>query len=120
MDAIDHTKIKKLFVLTSGPITPNPSELLGSAAMKELLKQVRNHFDLIIIDTPPVLPVTDSQILANQCDGVILVIKAGVTKKQHVEKTKALLLNAKAKILGTVLNHTKERYQDYYYGDYDV
>lgn len=118
MEAINKTRISNLHVLTSGPITPNPSELLSSKKMKELLSEVRNQFDLIIIDTPPVLLVTDAQILAGQCDGVILVVSHGKTKKQEAEKAKALLLNTKARILGAVLNNTKDNYKDYYYSDY--
>lgn len=117
IEAIHETRIKNLYVLPSGPIPPNPTELLSSASMKEILKHIRSQFELIIIDTPPVLPVTDAQILANQCDGVILVISSGKTKKQHAEKMKALLLNAKAKILGVVLNNTKDHYQNYYYSN---
>ncbi|WP_410489392.1 CpsD/CapB family tyrosine-protein kinase [Bacillus sp. DTU_2020_1000418_1_SI_GHA_SEK_038] len=117
-EAIDNTRINNLYVLTSGPITPNPSELLSSKSMSELLKNIRNQFDFIIIDTPPVLPVTDAQILANQCDGVVLAINYGKTKKQEAEKAKSLLLNAKAKIIGAVLNNTKDHFQDYYYSDY--
>ncbi|WP_082677146.1 CpsD/CapB family tyrosine-protein kinase [Bacillus sp. FJAT-29937] len=117
MEAIKETKINNLYILTSGPITPNPSELLSSKSMGNVLAAIRKEFDFIIIDTPPVLPVTDAQILANQCDGVILVIDHGKTKFEHAEKAKNLLLNVNAKILGAVLNNTKENYNDYYYFD---
>lgn len=114
-DAIQETKVKNLFVLTSGPITPNPSELLGSKSLRTLLAKMREQFDMIIFDTPPLLPVTDAQILANQCDGVILVVHCGKTKIEQAESAKTLLLNVKARILGAVLNNTKRQYKDYYY-----
>lgn len=117
MEAVKETKINNLYILTSGPITPNPSELLSSKSMGNVLAAIRKEFDFIIIDTPPVLPVTDAQILSNQCDGVILVIDHGKTKFEHAEKAKNLLLNVNAKILGVVLNNTKENYNDYYYFD---
>ncbi|MEH7125729.1 CpsD/CapB family tyrosine-protein kinase [Bacillus sp. JJ1773] len=118
-EAIKDTKIRNLYVLTSGPITPNPSELLSSKSMSDLLTAIRKEFDFIIIDTPPILPVTDAQILANQCDGVILVINCGKTKIEHAEKAKTLLLNVKARLLGAVFNNTKDKYNDYYYYDND-
>ncbi|MEH7344115.1 CpsD/CapB family tyrosine-protein kinase [Bacillus sp. JJ1532] len=116
-EAIQETRIKNLYVLTSGPITPSPSELLSSQAMSELLKTISEQFDLVIIDTPPILPVTDAQILANQCDGAILVINCGKTKYEHAEKAKTLLLNVNARLLGAVLNNIKLNYTDYYYYD---
>lgn len=115
IEAIKKTKMNNLYVLTSGPSPPNPSELLSSKSTKNLLAALNKEFDFIIIDTPPVLIVTDAQILANQCDGVVLVINYGKTKIKHAEKAKNLLLNAKAKILGAVINNTKDHYHDYYY-----
>lgn len=117
MEAVKDTKVKNLYVLTSGPIPPNPSELLSSKSMRDLLKAIRKEYDFIIIDTPPILPVTDAQILANQCDGVILVINYGKTKLEHAEKSKTLLLNVKAKLLGAVLNNINGNYEEYYYDE---
>ncbi|QED50202.1 CpsD/CapB family tyrosine-protein kinase [Cytobacillus dafuensis] len=115
IESVQSTHIKNLYVLTSGPVTPNPSELLSSQSMSDLLAEIRRHFDFVIIDTPPILPVTDAQILANQCDGVILVINFGKTKIEQAQKAKSLLLNVKARILGAVLNNTKGKYKEYYY-----
>ncbi|WP_313770678.1 CpsD/CapB family tyrosine-protein kinase [Bacillus sp. S/N-304-OC-R1] len=116
MEAIKETKINNLYVLTSGPLTPNPSELLSSKSLRNLLAVIRKEFDFIIIDTPPILAVTDAQILANQCDGVILVINYGKTKFAQAEKAKNLLMNVNARILGVILNKTKgEHNDDYYY-----
>ncbi len=117
--SIQETDIEHLFVLPTGPIPPNPAELLSSQAMKELLNVALESFDMILIDTPPVLAVTDAQILANQCDGTILVIKSGESPVDAVMKAKELLLSANGKLLGTVLNHKRiqESHYYYYYGN---
>lgn len=114
-EAMTSTEIDHLSVLTSGPIPPNPAELLGSNRMKELLEEVKEEFDIIIFDTPPTLAVTDAQILANICDGVLLVLFSGKTEIEHVQKTKELLLSAKGKLLGAILNHKKSKKTDHYY-----
>ncbi|MBP3041342.1 CpsD/CapB family tyrosine-protein kinase [Bacillaceae bacterium Marseille-Q3522] len=116
VEAIKPTDEEKLFVLPSGPIPPNPSELLGSQVMSDLLTEALKEFDIVLFDTPPVLAVTDAQILANQCDGTILVVNSGKAEKDQVLKTKELLTAAKAKLLGVVLNNKKLREsQNYYY-----
>jgi protein-tyrosine kinase len=118
LPSIQETDIDHLSVLTTGPIPPNPAELLASQAMKDVLAGVEENFDVILIDTPPVLAVTDAQILANQCDGTILVIKSGETHVDAAVKAKELLVAANAKLLGTVLNSKKinESHYYYYYG----
>jgi Mrp family chromosome partitioning ATPase len=83
--------------------------------MKELLHQDLQSFDVVLIDTPPVLAVTDAQILANQCDGTILVIKSGETPVDAAVKSKELLAAANAKLLGTVLNYKNIQDSHYYY-----
>ena len=117
-EAVRSTDIKDLFVLTSGPIPPNPSELLGSKKMKIFLENAITDFSIVVFDTPPVLAVTDSQILANQCDGTILVVSSQKTEKELAIKAKELLESAKAKLLGVVLNNKKlqKNQQHYYYG----
>ena len=115
LNCIQQTNIEHLSVLPTGPIPPNPAELLGSQAMKELLNQAMENFDMILIDTPPVLAVTDAQILANQCDGTILVIKSGETQVDAAIKAKELLVAANGKLLGTVLNQKKIQDSSYYY-----
>lgn len=114
-DAIEETGIENLHILTSGPIPPNPAELLGSKAMQELITSVKADYDLILFDTPPVLAVTDAQILSNQCEGVILVVHSGKTEVDAITKAKELLTNAKAKILGVVLNQKSQKNSNYYY-----
>jgi len=114
--AIQTTEVPDLFLLTSGPIPPNPAELLASNNMTELLKEMKEQFDMIVFDTPPVLAVADAQILANQVDGSILVVSSGKTDKEAAVKAKELLLKANAKVLGAVLNNRKmEEGSDYYY-----
>ncbi|AKP76114.1 Tyrosine-protein kinase YwqD [Priestia megaterium Q3] len=113
--AVQESEIPHLSVLTSGPIPPNPSELLASAQMTELLKEMKQQFDMIIFDTPPILAVADAQILANQVDGTILVVSSGKTEKDAALKSKELLSNAKGKLLGVVLNNRKVEEGNYYY-----
>ncbi|MCM3544945.1 CpsD/CapB family tyrosine-protein kinase [Priestia megaterium] len=113
--AVQESEIPHLSVLTSGPIPPNPSELLASAQMTELLKEMKEQFDMIIFDTPPILAVADAQILANQVDGTILVVSSGKTEKDAALKAKELLSNAQGKLLGVVLNNRKVEEGNYYY-----
>ncbi|MED4047515.1 CpsD/CapB family tyrosine-protein kinase [Priestia megaterium] len=113
--AVQESEIPHLSVLTSGPIPPNPSELLASGQMAELLKEMKEQFDMIIFDTPPILAVADAQILANQVDGTILVVSSGKTEKDAALKSKELLSNAQGKLLGVVLNNRKVEEGNYYY-----
>lgn len=123
-DVIMETHIPNLHLLTSGPIPPNPSEILSSKKMTAFLDQMRACYDMIIIDTPPALAVTDAQIVATRCDGVILVILAGKVKKDMAIKMKANMDHVKARILGVVLNNVDrksgEGYYYYYYGTQDL
>ncbi|MFT8872028.1 MAG: CpsD/CapB family tyrosine-protein kinase [Sporolactobacillus sp.] len=120
-DTVRKTDAEHLFVLTSGPVPPNPAELLSSPAMENLLKHALTLFDAVIFDTPPLLAVADAQILANLCDGVVLVVRSGATEKEAAVKAKALLDKAGARILGVVLNDKPVSKADshyyYYYGN---
>lgn len=113
--AIKDTDIEHLCVLTSGPIPPNPAEMLGSAAMKKLMQEVAEQFDIILLDSPPVLAVTDAQVLSNLADGIVLVTKSGQTEYEMAVKATELLKNSKAKLLGCVLNHRELKQSHYYY-----
>lgn len=113
--AVNVTDIENLFVMASGPIPPNPAELLGSQAMEDLLKEVYVQYDLVLFDSPPVLAVTDAQILANKCSGTILVVHSGKTETDAAVKAKELLISAKGKLLGVVLNQKKQKESQYYY-----
>lgn len=113
--AIFETEEKNLFVLSSGPIPPNPAELLSSQAMDQFLREAQELFDMILFDTPPILVVTDAQILANKCEGTILVVSSGVTDKGQVVKAKELLDTAHSKLFGVVLNNKTLKDTNYYY-----
>lgn len=93
-----------LSVLPSGQIPPNPSELLGSAQMAALLAELRERADLVLVDAPPLLPVTDAAVLASGCDGAVLVVRYGRTTREQVGRSLAALHNVDARLLGTVLS----------------
>lgn len=111
------TDIQRLDLLTSGPIPPNPSELLGFEEMEYLIEDAKQRYDLVIFDTPPLLVVSDAQILLNLCEGSLLVLKSGNTSKHDARKSKVLMENAEAKFLGVSLNQNKEKKNknSYYY-----
>jgi len=112
--------VNGLYVLTSGPKPPNPSELLGSNRMKEFLKEAAENYDLILVDTPPVGVVTDPAVVSTMVDGTILVVRSHQTNMEEARRAKQLLENVKANILGVVLNsipvsgRTYYRYYQYY------
>ncbi|WP_418790829.1 CpsD/CapB family tyrosine-protein kinase [Phosphitispora sp. TUW77] len=112
---IQSAAVERLSVLPCGPIPPNPSELLGSNRMQDLLEHLKNKFDIILIDSPPVVAVTDAAILSAQVDGVILVLRAGVARIDMVKQTKEQIEKANGKIIGTVLYGTKVSEEDYHY-----
>lgn len=91
-----------LKVITSGPTPPNPSELLGSSAMENLVQQLRNSYEVVIIDTPPLLPVTDAAVVATVADGVILIVRNGKTRSDQVSKSLETLTAVGARVLGSV------------------
>ncbi|WP_102273042.1 CpsD/CapB family tyrosine-protein kinase [Cytobacillus massiliigabonensis] len=112
--AISNSYIPNLDVLTSGAIPPNPSELLNSKAMDVLLHELRKKFDYVVFDTPPVLAVTDPQVLANKCDGVVFVIYSGKTTKDKAFKAKELLDKLKTQLLGVVVNGVELKKAEFY------
>jgi capsular exopolysaccharide synthesis family protein len=103
-----------LDVIPSGPVPPNPADLLGSQRMKELLEQLRQEYDMILIDAPPVLAVTDPQLLATFVDGVLLVIRAGKVKREDAKKAMTLLDYVEANVIGSVFNYKKMDSITYY------
>jgi capsular exopolysaccharide synthesis family protein len=115
INAVEESQEKNLFILTSGPIPPNPAELLSSKAMEQFFQDAGEFFDLIIFDTPPLLAVTDAQILANKCEGSILVVSSGKTENEQALKAKEILDAAQSKLLGVVLNNKKIENSNYYY-----
>lgn len=112
---LQQTPVDNLKIITTGPIPPNPSEILVSQKMSNLISNLRSYADVILLDTPPVVAVTDTALLAPQVDGVILVIGSGIAKIETSQRAKEMLINGKARILGTVLNLTDDHDPDYYY-----
>jgi len=104
-----------LYFLTSGKIPPNPSEMLASSAMTELIEKLKEEYDIIVLDTAPIRVVTDAQILSTKVDGTILVVRAEITKKDVVIEAKNLLDKVGANIIGTVLYAVKNKSGKYYY-----
>ncbi|MHB8126284.1 MAG: CpsD/CapB family tyrosine-protein kinase [Desulfitobacteriaceae bacterium] len=109
------TGVPGLMVMTAGPIPPNPAELVGSKRMKRLVKEVSEEFDFVIFDSPPVIAVTDAAILAQEVDGVILVLASGEVNKDYALRAKEQLDKVGAKILGAVLNKVDMKSNEYYY-----
>lgn len=107
-DAVNHTGLNTLDILTSGPISANPAKLLGSHAMKKLMQTALNAYDIILIDTPPFLEVTDANILASICSGIVFVIQHSKTKVQEIVEAKRLLELSGAKVIGSILNGTRK------------
>ena len=119
-DQIQETGVENLRLLTSGPIPPNPSELMGSRKMSELLEVLKKEADIVLIDSPPVVAVTDASVLASQVDGVTLVLDSGTVRPEMAQRAKQLLTNANGTILGVILNRAEidddHAYYYYYYG----
>lgn len=114
-DAIIRTPKEGLYTITSGPIPPNPAELLSSNRMKEIEQAMLELFDLVVFDMPPILSVTDAQIMASRMDGTLFVIPKGEVNKDEVFKAKDLLEKVQANVIGAVLNKVDKNDQNYYY-----
>jgi len=114
---IQQSAIPNLFVVPAGPLPPDPPELIGSPRMAKLLDLLYRHFDYIIIDGPPVLPLTDALVISPQVNGVVLVVD-GDTAKEKAQKARNLLRSVDAKVLGVVINNVKMEMppHDYAYG----
>ena len=113
-----YARTPNLKVLTSGPVPPNPAELLGSDEMRRLLGILSERFAHIIIDSPPAISFTDASILSTMVDGVMLVVHGGRSSRAVVRRAKQQLLDVGAHIFGVVLNNVKVESQDYYYSGY--
>lgn len=101
---IKKTQVENLSILTSGPIPPNPSELLNSQRMQALIASVETNYDVVILDVPPILAVSDTQVLVSHIDGVVLVVKVGQTEKAALRRSFELLKLSHANVLGYVMN----------------
>ncbi|MGF7233652.1 MAG: polysaccharide biosynthesis tyrosine autokinase [Frankia sp.] len=107
----------RLMVLASGPLAPNPSELLGSQQMVELLRRLGDRFDFVVFDAPPLLAVTDAAILSQAADGALLIIRHGRTRREQLRRSAEALEAANATMLGSILNMVPAHGDDYYYRD---
>jgi capsular exopolysaccharide synthesis family protein len=120
LEAIHSTTVPNLFVLTTGPLPPNPVELLSSMKLLELLSQFEEHFAHVIVDGPPVLGIADSIVLCNQVDNSVFVVESGKTRKGHAKAALKRLQQAGVHPLGIILtkvdaSHDPYGYQSYYY-----
>lgn len=126
-DVVQRNVVENLDVLPSGPIPPNPSEILGSARMEELLKEVSAQYDYVLLDMPPVLPVTDAAVIGSKVDGVIFVLSAGDISPEEAKEAQNRLKQSGANVLGVILNKVPQQrgygynsgYYYYYYYYYD-
>lgn len=116
-DIIKPTVIDNLFVVTCGPLPPNPSEILSSKKMKEFINIAQERFNMILFDSPPIIAVTDAAVLSSMVDGLILVIKAHQTRRDAIKRALSLLESVKAKVYGSLLNSVdiEKTYGSYYY-----
>jgi len=116
--ALQPTSVRNLRVLPAGPKPPNPAELLGSPRMADVLSELKRQADMVIIDSPPVLAVTDAVVLAAAVDGVVMVVNPRFTTYQAAQKTKAVLEQVKAHLLGVVLDEINPNGPSGYYHSY--
>ncbi len=113
-DILKESHIPNLSLITSGPLPPNPSELLQSHRLSALLAQLKQQYDAILIDTPPILNLTDAKLIATASDGVLLVVEHGKLKRAEAKKIKEDLELMKSNLLGVVVNKTKRRDMEQY------
>jgi capsular exopolysaccharide synthesis family protein len=113
---IQQTDVKGLSVLTSGPLPPNPADLMGSRRMEVAIAALAEHADQVFFDTPPVVAVTDAAVLATKVDGVLLVISAGKTRREYARTAVQRLEQINARLVGTVLTNAQmgAGFQGYY------
>lgn len=120
---VQHDVFPNLDILTSGPIPPNPSELLGSHKMAEVIAWARDHYDYVLIDLPPILAVADAAVIGNMVDGVLMVVASGSMTPNEAMDAKKRLQQAGVNILGVILNKMPQQrrygYYQYYYHDDD-
>ncbi len=113
--ALQHFGKGDLWVLGSGPIPPNPSELLGSVLMQRALRELESRFDIVLIDAPPLLPVTDAAVLSTVAGGTVVVVGVGMVDRDHLTKALQSLESVKANLLGLVLNRIPTKGADAYH-----
>ncbi|GLO67586.1 CpsD/CapB family tyrosine-protein kinase [Oceanobacillus kimchii] len=114
-DAVESSDVENLDLISCGPIPPNPSELLGSKRMQFFIEEAKQHYDVVIFDMPPVLAVTDAQVMSNFVDGAILVVRSKRTENEAANKALEALESVNANVLGAVLNDCDKKDANYYY-----
>ena len=112
---VPHTSIPNLAAIPTGPLPPNPADLLSSHKLADAIAELRTKFKFIVIDSPPIMAATDAVILSVQADGVLLVVRSGETPKEAFTRTRDLLVSVKCRMLGVVLNAVDSSAPDYYY-----
>jgi succinoglycan biosynthesis transport protein ExoP len=112
---VPHPDIPNLAAIPTGPLPPNPADLLSSHKLAEAIAELRAKFKFVVIDSPPIMAATDAVILSVQTDGVLLVVRSGETPKEAFTRTRDLLISVKCHILGVVLNAVDSNAPDYYY-----
>lgn len=106
-----------LYLLTTGTLPPNPAEIIGSNTMENFLEECKINFDYIILDTPPILPVTDSKLLAIKADATVLVVRSEISKSKHVSQAFKELGKVNANVIGTILNDVEVHSERLYYNN---
>jgi len=120
---IQTTKVEKVQVLTTGPLPPNPAELVGSKKIGDIIRQLKDdpQYDFILVDSPPVLAVADALLLSSHVDGTLMILNAGEVNRDLARQARDALINVKANIIGAVLNRVEKNgsysYYYYYYGE---
>jgi capsular exopolysaccharide synthesis family protein len=117
--AIIKSSVENVFVLPSGSTPPNPSELIGSEEMVQFVRETQERFDYVVLDSAPLLPVTDTMLLSRLAEGVVMVIRGNATPIKACVDAKARAVTSGARLLGVVLNDIEIRGMHYYYGYYD-
>jgi non-specific protein-tyrosine kinase len=102
---LHQTEIENLWLLPSGPLPPNPADLLGSRRMDTVIDQLKEAADIVLLDAPPVISVTDAAVLGSKVDGVVLVVSAGLTRREHAVRAKEMLAKVNIRIVGAVLDN---------------
>ena len=103
--ALQETEIEDLYLLASGPLPPNPADLLGSQKIDQIINTLLEQADIVLFDAPPVIAVTDATVLGSKVDGVLLVISAGKTRREHAQRAKQMLEKANVRIIGAALTN---------------
>lgn len=114
-EAVVQTPVQNLFCIPVGPVPKNPAELLSSRRLKGIIEEFRDHYDIVLIDSPPVISVADAPLIASYVDGTILVVRAGFIPRHLCLQAKGVLESVSGKVIGCILNSVQSHHQPYYY-----